>query len=101
MTINVVPADLMQTDFDFTDGSKVKSGAKQIDMMLISNGVQLAPQKYSFVGFDEPSAASAGNYLYYEDAYYDVLLIQSRTAGIDFHVSDVASAPAASTSTGE
>lgn len=102
VTIKVVPADLMQTDFDFTDGSKVKSGAKQIDMMLINNGVQLAPQKYSFVGFDAPSAANAGNYLYYEDAYYDVLLIQSRTAGIDFHISDVASAePAASTSTGK
>lgn len=101
VTIKVVPADLMQTDFDFSDGSQVKSGAKQIDMMLINNGVQLAPQKYSFVGFDEPSAASAGNYLYYEDAYYDVFLIQSRTAGIDFHISDVASAPAASTGAGK
>lgn len=81
-----VPDDLMMTDFDFSDGSAAKTGAGQINMMLISNGVQLAPQKYSFVGFDEPSAANSGNYLYYEDQYFDVMLLKSKTKGIAFNV---------------
>lgn len=52
VTINVVPSDLMQTAFDFSVGSKTVDSAQQIQMFLIYNGVQIAPQKYSFVGFD-------------------------------------------------
>ncbi|WEV40354.1 capsid protein [Lactobacillus sp. ESL0681] len=92
----IVPADLMQTAFDFSDGSKVIDSSKQIDMFLIYNGIQLAPEKYSFSGFDQPSAANSGNYLYYEESYNDVLLLQTKTAGIEFVVSDkptVAPAP--------
>lgn len=88
VTINVVPSDLMQTKFDFTVGSKTVDDAKQIQMMLIYNGVQVAPQKYSFVGFDAPSAANSGNYLYYEQAYDDVFLLKTKTAGIEFVVAD-------------
>lgn len=82
--IKVVPSDLMQTEYDFTTGSKLKTGAKQIEMMMISNGVQLAPEKYSFVGFDAPNAQNSGNYLYYEQSYDDVLLLAQKTKGIEF-----------------
>ena len=82
--IKVVPSDLMQTEYDFTTGSKLKTGAKQIEMMLICNGVQLAPEKYSFVGFDAPNAQNSGNYLYYEQSYDDVLLLAQKTKGIEF-----------------
>lgn len=88
VTITVVPSDLMQTAFDFTTGSKLKNDAKQIDMFLISNGVQIAPEKYTFVGFDQPSAATSGNYLYYEQSYDDVLLLSTKTKGIEFVISD-------------
>ena len=88
VTINVVPSDLMQTTFDFAVGSKLKSDAKQIDMFLISNGVQIAPEKYSFVGFDQPSASTSGNYLYYEQSYDDVLLLSTKTKGYEAVVSD-------------
>lgn len=84
VTIKVVPSDLMQTAYDFTVGSKIKDDAKQIEMFLIFNGVQIAPQKYSFVGFDAPSAANSGNCLYYEQSYDDVLLLKTKTAGIEF-----------------
>ena len=57
-------------------------------MFLIYNGVQIAPEKYSFVGFDQPSAATSGNYLYYEQSYDDVLLLNTKTKGIQFVVSD-------------
>ncbi|CAM3206904.1 capsid protein [Lactiplantibacillus plajomi] len=88
VTIVVVPSDLMQTAFDFTVGSKLKDDAKQIEMFLISNGVQIAPQKYSFAGFDNPSAANSGNFLYYEQSYEDVFLLKTKTKGIEFVVSD-------------
>lgn len=90
VTIKVVPSDLMQTAYDFTVGSKIKDDAKQIEMFLIFNGVQIAPQKYSFVGFDAPSAANSGNYLYYEQSYDDVLLLKTKTAGIEFVTADKA-----------
>lgn len=86
--IHVVPSDLMQTTFNFTVGSKLKADAKQIDMFLISNGIQVAPEKYSFVGFDQPSASTSGNYLYYEQSYDDVLMLSTKTKGYEAVVSD-------------
>lgn len=88
VTINVVPSDLMQTAFDFTTGSELLNDSKQIQMFLIYNGVQIAPQKYSFVGFDEPTASNSGNWLYYEQSYDDVLLLKTKTKGIEFVVTD-------------
>lgn len=84
VTLVVVPSDLMQTKFDFTNGSKMVSDAQQIEMMLIYNGAQIAPEKYSFVGFDQPSAINSGNYLYYEQSYDDVLLLATKIKGIEF-----------------
>lgn len=88
VTIVVIPSDLMQTAYDFTVGAKTIDSSKQIEMMLIYNGVQIAPEKYSFAGFDQPSAASSGNYLYYEQSYNDVLLLNTKTAGIQFVIAD-------------
>lgn len=88
VTIKMVPSDLMQTAFDFTTGSALKADAKQIEMFLIYNGVQIAPEKYSFVGFDAPTAASSGNYLYYEQSYDDVLMLSTKTKGYEVVISD-------------
>lgn len=88
VTINVIPSDLMQTAFNFTVGSKLEDDAKQIDMFLIYNGIQIAPEKYSFAGFDAPSAQNSGNYLYYEQSYDDVLILKTKSKGIEFVVSD-------------
>lgn len=90
VTIKVVPSDLMQTAYDFTVGSKLVDDAKQIEMFLIYNGVQIAPQKYSFAGFDAPTASNSGNYLYYEQSYDDVFLLKTKTKGIQFVVADKA-----------
>ncbi|MCL0319377.1 capsid protein [Apilactobacillus xinyiensis] len=88
VVIKVVPSDLMQSDFDFTVGTKLKDDAKQINMMLIQNGVQIAPQKYSFVGMDNPTASNDGNFNYYERSYADVFLLKGREAGVEMYVSD-------------
>ena len=98
VTITVIPSDLMQTAYDFTVGAKTIDESKQIEMMLIYNGVQIAPEKYSFAGFDAPSAANNGNYLYYEQSYNDVLLLNTKTAGIQFVIADKATAQAPSNS---
>lgn len=58
--------------------------AKQIHFFLIYIPCMAAPQKYSFVGLDTPSAKTAGNYLYYEQSYDDVLLFESKHEGLAF-----------------
>lgn len=99
VSIVIVPSDLMQTAYDFTVGAKTIDSSKQIEMMLIYNGVQIAPEKYSFVGFDQPTASSSGNYLYYEQSYNDVLLLNTKTAGIQFVIADKATPAAPTTKT--
>lgn len=97
VNIVVIPSDLMQTAYDFTVGAKTIDDSKQIEMMLIYNGVQIAPEKYTFAGFDSPSAKSSGNWLYYEQAYNDVLLLNTKTAGIQFVIADKVAPQAPST----
>ena len=88
VTVVPVPEDLIQTKFDFTDGSKEVEDAKQIKMMLIYNGSQIAPEKYSWAGFDAPSASTSGNWLYYEQSYDDVLLLKPKFRGVEFFIAD-------------
>ena len=97
VNIVIIPSDLMQTAYDFTVGAKTIDDSKQIEMMLIYNGVQIAPEKYTFAGFDSPSAKSSGNWLYYEQAYNDVLLLNTKTAGIQFVIADKVAPQAPST----
>lgn len=82
-----VPSSRFKTMFDFTDGAKDDPAAKQIEMMLIHIPCMAAPQKYSFVSLDPPSAANSGNYLYYEQSYDDVILFETKSDGIAFVVS--------------
>lgn len=77
-----IPNDRFMTLYDFTVGAQVAQGAKQIQMMLIHPTCMAAPQKYSFVGLDRPSASTAGNFLYYEQAYDDVLLFDTKTDAV-------------------
>lgn len=88
VNIKVVPAHLMHTTYNFEVGALPVDGSQQIDMFLILNGVQIAPEKYEFAGFDAPTAANSGNYLYYENSYEDVLLLKPRKDGIFFHIAD-------------
>lgn len=82
VTIKPVPSSLFKTMYDFTEGAKDVKGAQQIQMMLILPEVMAAPEKYTFAGLDNPSAANSGNYLYYEQSYGDVFLMPLRQDGI-------------------
>nr|DAY95583.1 MAG TPA: major capsid protein [Caudoviricetes sp.] len=81
-----VPSDRMKTIYDFTVGAVADPTAQQIQMILIHIPCMAAPEKYSFVGLDAPSAKTAGNYLYYEQSYDDVLIFEQKSDGIAFIV---------------
>ncbi|MCH4167688.1 MAG: capsid protein [Streptococcaceae bacterium] len=79
-----IPSDRMKTLYDFTTGAVADATAKQIHFFLIYIPCMAAPQKYSFVGLDAPSAANSGNWLYYEQSYDDVLLFETKHEGLAF-----------------
>ena len=81
-----VPSDRMKTVYDFTVGAAADPTAQQIQMILIHIPCMAAPEKYSFVGLDAPTAKTAGNYLYYEQSYDDVLIFEQKSDGIAFIV---------------
>lgn len=83
-----VPAELMKTAYDFTEGYAAKSEAKQIKMMLIHPESVITPVSYEFAQLDEPSAASGGKYVYFEESYEDVFILNKRADGIAFVVED-------------
>ncbi|EGP5171816.1 capsid protein [Enterococcus faecium] len=81
-----VPSAYMKTVYDFTTGAVADPTAQTIQMMLIHIPCMCAPEKYSFVGLDKPSASTAGNYLYYEQSYDDVILFETKSDGLSFVV---------------
>ena len=81
-----VPSDIMKTSFDFTTGSVAASGAKQINLFLVHPSAVITPEAYAFAQIDEPSAMSEGKYVYYEERFEDVFILNERKDGIAFNV---------------
>lgn len=81
-----VPADLMQTVFDFTTGWVKGGSAKAINMLLIHPLAVVTPVIYSFAGMEAPTAHSKGKYLYYENSAEDVFILEKRKGAIKFNV---------------
>jgi hypothetical protein len=81
VNIKVVPSRRMLTHYDFSNGAVPATDAKQIEMFLITDGIHLAPNKYSFVGITAPNALTQGNYLYYEREFSDVFMLTNKQAG--------------------
>ena len=84
--IESVPSTLMKTVYDFTEGWKAGAGAKQIHMLLIHPSAVITPEKYVFAQLDEPSAGSEGKWVYFEEAYDDVFVLNKRKDAIAFNV---------------
>ena len=80
--IKEVPADIMQTAFDFTEGWRATSGARQINMLLVNPNSVCAPIVYDTSMMSAPTAQSKGKWLYYERYYYDVFALNQRLPGI-------------------
>ena len=83
--IIAVPKDLMKTKYDFDEGYKVDGDAKQINMFLVHPSAIITPEKYTFARLDEPSAGSEGKYIYFEESYDGVFILNKRVGGIAFN----------------
>lgn len=81
-----VPSTLMKTLYDFTTGWQAQNGADQINMCLIHPSVVITPVSYSFAQLEEPSAMSEGKYVYYEESFEDVFILNQQKAGIQMNV---------------
>ena len=84
--IESVPSKLMKTVYDFSAGWVPAGNAKQINMMLIHPSAVITPEKYAFVQLDAPSAGSEGKYVYFEESYDDVFILNKRVDAIKFNV---------------
>lgn len=86
LEIEVVPSALMKTLYNFTVGAVPAAGAKQIDMMFLHPDAVLPVQTYSAAILSEPSALSENKYVYYEECFEDVFILNRRKDAIAFHV---------------
>lgn len=81
-----VPTKLMKTSYDFTNGWKVSEDADQVKMLLVHPSCVLPVASYSFAQLSEPSAMSQGKYVYYEESFEDVFILDKRHEGIQMLV---------------
>ena len=82
-----VPADMMKTLYDFTDGWKPDESAQQINMFLVHPQAVITPISYEFAQLDPPSAGSQGKWDYFEESFEDVFVLPHRVDAIAFNVS--------------
>ena len=83
-----VPATLMKTAYNFTTGWSPAPEAKQINMVLIHPNVVITPVSYTFAQLEEPSALSEGKYVYYEESFEDVFILNQQKGGIQFNITE-------------
>lgn len=81
-----VPSDIMKSEFDFTAGSVAEETADQINFFMVHPSAIITPEAYAFAQIDSPSAMSEGKYVYYEERYEDVFILNERKGGIAFNI---------------
>lgn len=84
--IEKVPSELMLTKYNFTVGYAAATDAKQIHMFLAHPSCVITPDKYEFVKLDPPSAGTDGKWVYFEESYGDVFILNKRINGLQFVV---------------
>ena len=84
--IRSVPSDLMKTVYNFTKGWAIGDTAKQINMLLIHPVAVYTPVSYSFASMETPSAHTKGKYLYYEESFEDIFILNNKKKAIKFNV---------------
>ncbi len=75
VTITSVPTDLLKTAYTFNDGFEVGGSAKDIKMLLLHPSSILPIVSYSFAQLESPSAMSQGKYVYFEESFEDVFIL--------------------------
>lgn len=79
-----VPSKLIQTKYDFTEGWKAEDTAKQINLFLVHPSAVLPIVSYSFAQMQEPSALTKGKYVYFEESFEDVFILNKKHDAIKF-----------------
>jgi hypothetical protein len=79
-----VPPDLMKTAFDFTTGYAPAAGAKDIEMFLMHPLAVITPVSYQFAQLDAPSAVTEGKYIYFEESFEDVFILNQKADALQF-----------------
>lgn len=83
-----VPATLMKNLYNFSSGWAPAASADQINMMLIHPLAVITPVSYTFSRLDEPSAGSEGKYIYYEESFEDVFVLDYKVDAIQFNITE-------------
>ena len=81
-----VPATLMKTKYNFTTGYKAATDADQINMFLVHPSAVITPVSYTFSKLDEPSAGSEGKYIYFEESFEDVFILNKKSGAIQYNI---------------
>ena len=55
-------------------------------MMLIHPAVVITPVSHSFAQLEAPTALSEGKWVYYEESFEDVFVLNQQAGGIQFNV---------------
>lgn len=93
--IQSVPTVLFKTAYTFNDGKTegqkeggfvAASGAKDMAMILVHPSAVLPIVSYSFAQMEEPSALSQGKYVYFEESFEDVFILNKRHDAIQICV---------------
>lgn len=81
-----VPATLMKTKYNFTTGYEAAADADQINMFLVHPIAVITPVSYTFSKLDEPSAGSEGKYIYFEESFEDVFILNKKSGAIQYNI---------------
>lgn len=79
-----VPTALMKTKYDFTEGAVAAGDAKDIAMFLVHPSAILPVVSYDFAQLEAPSAMSNGKYVYFEESFEDVFLLDYKVGAVAF-----------------
>lgn len=83
-----VPGILMRTKYKFTEGWEPKASADQINMFLVHPLAVITPVSYTFARLDPPAAGSEGKYVYYEESFEDVFILNKKSGAIQFNITE-------------
>ena len=81
-----VPTKLMKTKYTFTTGFAPAEDAKDIAMMLVHPSAILPIASYEFAQLQAPSALTQGKYVYFEESFEDIFILNKRHDAIKFVV---------------
>lgn len=80
------PAELMKTLYNFTVGWAPATTADQINMFLVHPLAVITPVSYTFSTLDQPSAMSEGKWVYYEESFEDVFILNKKKDALQFNI---------------